>query len=286
MSDQGRFRPCLPRGSSRRAFTLIELLVVISIVALLMAVLLPALSRVRKQARAVACRANLRQWGIALHVYANTHDGKLPPGNLTFTRGYYDELWRTTMLDSRNSKGIMLCPMATRVSEETSGEGATFKAWRRSPVNIGKPASGSYGSYGGNFIIGRPDWKPALRWGSLGVKGTERIPFFFDCTTSIFSPLPLPLPKDAECKCDLGPPPEQEGCHDPLSDNKSYRVCINRHDGGINMVFADSSVRKVGLKELWTLKWHWLYNTANRWTKAGGVQPEDWPQWMRKFKDY
>jgi hypothetical protein len=48
----------------------------------------------------------------------------------------------------------------------------------------------------------------------------------------------------------------------------------------------DWSARKVGLKELWTLKWHRQFNTANRWTKAGGVKPEDWPPWMRRFKDY
>jgi len=48
----------------------------------------------------------------------------------------------------------------------------------------------------------------------------------------------------------------------------------------------DWSVRKVGLKELYTLKWHHGFNTANEWTLAGGVRPEDWPEWMRKFKDY
>jgi hypothetical protein len=48
----------------------------------------------------------------------------------------------------------------------------------------------------------------------------------------------------------------------------------------------DWSVRKVGLKELWTLKWQKEFNTHNHWTKAGGVQPEDWPEWMRNFKDY
>ena len=34
------------------------------------------------------------------------------------------------------------------------------------------------------------------------------------------------------------------------------------------------------------MKWKEDFNTANEWTKAGGVQPEDWPEWMRGFKDY
>ena len=63
-------------------------------------------------------------------------------------------------------------------------------------------------------------------------------------------------------------------------------VCINRHSGGMNMLFMDWSVRKVGLKEPWTLKWHRRYDTANRWTRAGGAMPEDWPEWMRSFRDY
>jgi prepilin-type processing-associated H-X9-DG protein len=63
-------------------------------------------------------------------------------------------------------------------------------------------------------------------------------------------------------------------------------LCINRHDGTINGLFLDWSVRRIGLKELWTLKWHLQFNTRGPWTKAGGVKPEDWPPWMRKFKDY
>ena len=49
--------------------TLIELLVVISIIALLMAILVPTLQRVRKQARAVVCQSNLRQWGTLMAMY-------------------------------------------------------------------------------------------------------------------------------------------------------------------------------------------------------------------------
>ena len=59
-------------------FTLIELLVVIAIIALLMALLLPALQRARNQARAVACQANLKQWGSTLALYAEDSEGHFP----------------------------------------------------------------------------------------------------------------------------------------------------------------------------------------------------------------
>ena len=54
----------------------------------------------------------------------------------------------------------------------------------------------------------------------------------------------------------------------------------------MNGVFLDWSVRKIGLKELWKLKWFRDFDTNGPWTRAGGVKPEDWPEWMRGFKDY
>jgi prepilin-type processing-associated H-X9-DG protein len=73
---------------------------------------------------------------------------------------------------------------------------------------------------------------------------------------------------------------------DPAPFTPGKHMVMNRHDGGINVLFLDGAARKVGLKELFAFNWSRNSNTANKWTKRGGVKPEDWPEWMRRFKDY
>jgi prepilin-type N-terminal cleavage/methylation domain-containing protein len=62
----------------KRAFTLVELLVVVSIIALLIAILLPSLKRAREQAKDTLCRANLKQLGLCTHYYAQDNKDRLP----------------------------------------------------------------------------------------------------------------------------------------------------------------------------------------------------------------
>jgi prepilin-type N-terminal cleavage/methylation domain-containing protein/prepilin-type processing-associated H-X9-DG protein len=63
---------------SRRGFTLIELLVVIAIIAILMAVLMPALTKVREQARFMSCRSNLRNYAVVQRMYSDDNNGDFP----------------------------------------------------------------------------------------------------------------------------------------------------------------------------------------------------------------
>jgi len=66
----------------RNAFTLIELLVVIAIIALLMAILMPALQRVKQQAAGVGCKSNLHQWGLIFAMYPQDNNGYFYSGHL------------------------------------------------------------------------------------------------------------------------------------------------------------------------------------------------------------
>lgn len=95
----------------KRAFTLVELLVVISIIALLLAILMPSLQKARNIAKRVTCAAYLKQDGIALTAYA-TNDDK---GRLPFSNGYRPdyisrEIYVSLETLSENNK-ILVCPM-------------------------------------------------------------------------------------------------------------------------------------------------------------------------------
>jgi prepilin-type N-terminal cleavage/methylation domain-containing protein len=113
-----------------KGFTLIELLVVIAIIALLMAILMPALQRVKSQAKSAVCQSNVRQWGLIFRLYANDNEGKLPQsiagGSLTAQEAY----WMVATLSYYQDKKIRLCPSTKIVREmENRSHGGTLAAW-------------------------------------------------------------------------------------------------------------------------------------------------------------
>jgi len=166
-------------------FTLIELLVVIAIIALLMAMLLPTLQRVRRQGKAVACQSNLRQWGTVWAMGTAENDGYLPDwksrqplsgppidAHEGFGGWWGWSVWWGSSLGPywgrdvyNQTKKIRWCPMAAKPASPT-GEfpevGGTFLAWGRVcpkddwPWDSYGPWEDHYGSYGDNISVWRP----------------------------------------------------------------------------------------------------------------------------------
>jgi prepilin-type N-terminal cleavage/methylation domain-containing protein len=269
------------------AFTLIELLVVISILVLLMAILLPTLQQVRKRAKAAGCQAKLRQWGVVFCMYMNEHNEQFPCEDRTGAPPRASERWWSCARPYYgNLDDLFMCPIATRYVlnkndpkwEENMavgwGVGSKFTAWRidPGPWNLERKMA-LYGGYGWNDFVPTTYCARSSALGMQPAPARSQMPFLLDCVAAngYGSWLDAPPAYDG----DLSP---------PWGEMKAF--CIDRHDQAIHSLFMDWSVRKVGLKELWALKWCGRYNTRGPWTRAGGVQPEDWPPWMRTFKDY
>jgi len=268
--------------SRRKGFTLIELLVVIAIVAVLMAILMPALRRVREQGKMVNCLGTLKQWNIIAAIYTEENDGKFwdsDPG----TPAYWFPRYMDDRIKNWKKNKLWFCPSATKpIIDEYGVQAPTFNIFNAWGIFTGSNLSedGIAGSYGINGYCLIPRTATTYEsgvstqdgWKTAGGRNAAQVPWWIEALRFDLWPLPTHAPADNEFAA--------------WSGNLMARCCINRHQGFLNAAFMDWSVRKVGLKELWTLKWHKTFDTGGPWTQAGGVQPSDWPQWIQPFRDY
>ena len=292
---------------SRKGFTLIELLVVISIIALLVAILMPALNKAKMQAKSAVCLSNMKQWGVIWQMYTDANNDKFPALFMNQDTGAGNTPRGSWMycLKKRYEKNeeLLTCPAANKVDESRTGFGEAGQFFggvkymysfplndRQLDENVGYLDYSSYGmntwcssDIGGVVSNGRA---PKNYWLARNkIKGTADVPVFGDCKWRGGGPhFGTEDGNQGGIGLPIRPYPTSAGEADGwgAQDREMGNFAMNRHGLGINMLFADASARNVTVMELWTLKWHKSY-PRYRTTLETDIMPNEDFRWISKF---
>ncbi|MHC4458183.1 MAG: type II secretion system protein [Planctomycetota bacterium] len=334
MSKKGGFIPlqvkCPNRAGNKSltGFTMIELLTVISIIALLMAILMPTLTEVKNQARNAICLQRLQQWSVMFKMYADDYDGKLMddnyylvgklmadnPYSATTTASnsnsakpmdegeepegieWITHAWVRLMYPYFRTFDMCLCP-ATVFDWSKLGRfdhplaAWDFRALADDPFIATEADSyylidgqWAYGSYGKNpwvsdcstELMGEGDYYAyENHFLNVEIRNVNQIPLFGDCNYTGGFP-------------HVHDQPSEFRYHGPvdMEPGEINRWNLDRHKLSVNLLFLDWSVRKVGLKQLWQLRWSQEKGWGDLRIIPDPEDPTDWPDWMQRAKNY
>lgn len=245
----------------RPGFTLVELLTVLGLIALLVALFLPVMGKMRSAAGAATCLSNLRQIGTAWTMRMAEDNGRLID-YVWHTPDMPEVAWGGYWLGAAEKYGArgaaLLCPVARdpAPAARRRGYGSAHAAWTGEYENYGSAVRYNadtfrVSSYGFNrYLTAGGGMGPGGRAAYLSdVAGAANVPAFFDCTFADARPLNGTAATPVQAPPDLG-----GGASEP-GKPEHWKFLLARHGRGINVCTADGAARWVPVEDLYQLTW-------------------------------
>ena len=268
------------KSARNLGFTLIELLVVIAIIAILAAMLLPALASAKQKAKKISCLSNFHQWGIYWNLYTSDFGGHFDTGTDPIAGGADRGEWFLVLKSYWATKPqVVICPAATDprfkspgVTNNYGGISTTYKQIDDEPSSVGLNL---WVYWAHQNIQGRGE---SNHWGTINIPGgysATTIPLMLDSRWRGGGPhyddVPSFQPSNVPDDYTVTSGDDSSG----FSVYEMEHFAFPRHGKYVNATFLDGSAHAVRVRDLWGLQWHRYWDTS-LWTSK--VQ---FPAWLQ-----